>query len=105
MSRYDISGSEGEYQPDSDNKVLRNFPGITDPVEMSIAETELLEDLYLKVFDNFPLELTFQTLCQWHRSWLGNVYDWAGQPRTVDMSKPDIWFASSVQIPELAETF
>ncbi|WP_289102833.1 hypothetical protein [uncultured Marinobacter sp.] len=63
MSRYDITGSEGEYQPGSDNKVLRNLPGITDPEEMNIAETDLLEELYLQVFDNFPEELTFETLC------------------------------------------
>lgn len=105
MSRYDITGSEGEYQPGSDNKVLRNLPGITDPEEMNIAETDLLEDLYLQVFDNFPEELTFETLCQWHRAWLGNVYSWAGQSRTVDMSKPNIRFASPVQIPKLAEEF
>jgi len=105
MSRYDITGSEGEYQPGSDNKVLRNLPGITDPEEMNIAETDLLEELYLQVFDNFPEELTFETLCQWHRAWLGNVYSWAGQSRTVDMSKPNIRFASPVQIPTLAEEF
>lgn len=73
MSRYDITGSEGEYQPGSDNKVLRNLPGITDPQEMNIAETDLLEDLCLQVFDHFPEELTFETLCQWHRAWLGNM--------------------------------
>ena len=105
MSRYDITGSEGEYQAGSNNKVLRNLPGITDPEEMNIAETDLLEELYLQVFDNFPEELTFETLCQWHRAWLGNVYSWAGQSRTVDMSKPNIRFASPVQIPKLAETF
>jgi len=105
MSRYDITGSEGEYQPGSDNKVLRNLPGITDPEEMNIAETDLLEDLYLQVFDHFPEELTFETLGQWHRVWLGNVYSWAGQSRTVDMSKPNIRFASPVQIPKLAEQF
>jgi cell filamentation protein len=45
MSRYDISSSEGEYQPGSDRKVLRNLPEIKDPAEMNIAETDLLEDL------------------------------------------------------------
>ena len=105
MSRYDIFSSEGEYQPGSDRKVLQNLPGITDPEEMSIAETDLLADLYIQVFDNFPEKLTFQTLCQWHRTWLGNVYKWAGESRTVDMSKPNIRFASPVQIPKLAEKF
>jgi len=105
MKRYDVSSSEGECQPGSDNRVLRNLLGLTDPAEMSIAETELLEDLYIQVFDDYPDELTFQTLEQWHRAWLGNVYDWAGQHRTVDMSKPNIRFASPLQITKLAEKF
>jgi cell filamentation protein len=105
MKRYDVSSSEGECQPGSDNRVLRNLLGLTDPAEMSIAETELLEDLYIQVFDDYPDELTFQRLEQWHRAWLGNVYDWAGQHRTVDMSKPNIRFASPLQITKLAEKF
>lgn len=105
MSRYDITSSEGEHQPGSGNKLLRNLPGITDPEEMNRVETELLKELYLRVFNSFPEELSFKTLCQWHRVWLGNIYSWAGQTRTVDMSKPNIRFASPVQIPRLAQTF
>lgn len=105
MSRYTVSGSEGEHQPGSEDRVLVNLVEITDPTEMNIAETELLEDLYIQVFGAFPETLTFQTICQWHRIWLGNVYRWAGQYRTVDMSKPNIRFASPIQIQKLAKEF
>lgn len=105
MARYDVTGSEGEYQPGSYEKLLLNLPGITDPQEMNVVETDLLKDLYIQIFDNFPEELTFQKLCHWHGAWLGNVYSWAGQTRTVDMSKPNIRFASPRQIPKLAEEF
>ncbi|WP_434984534.1 Fic/DOC family protein [Vreelandella zhaodongensis] len=105
MNRYTVSGSEGEHQPGSENRVLGNLVGITDPAEMNIAETELLEALYMQVFDDFPETLAFQTICQWHRIWLGNVYRWAGQYRTVDMSKPNIRFASPIQIQKLAQEF
>lgn len=105
MSRYDVTGDEGEYQPGSHNKVLRNLADITDSADINIAETELLEDLYMHIFDDFPEELTFKTLCQWHQTWLGNVYSWAGEYRTVDMAKPDILFASPLQITKLAEKF
>lgn len=105
MSRYDITSSEGEYQPGSGNKLLRNLPGITDPEEMNRVETDLLKELYLQVFNSFPEELNFETICQWHRVWLGNIYSWAGQTRTVDMSKPNIRFASPVQIPRLTQVF
>ncbi|MGQ7286377.1 Fic/DOC family protein [Vreelandella venusta] len=105
MGRYTVSGSEGEHQPGSEDRVLVNLVEITDPTEMNVAETELLEDLYIQVFDDFPETLTFQTICQWHRTWLGNVYCWAGQYRTVDMSKPNIRFASPIQIQKLAQEF
>lgn len=105
MGRYDISGSEGEYQAGSNNQVLSNQLGIVNPVEMNIAETQLLDKLYTHVFDNFPAALTFQTLIFWHRAWLGNIYSWAGQFRSVDMSKPNIRFASPKQLERLAVSF
>ncbi|MDN7131067.1 Fic family protein [Halomonas sp. MC140] len=105
MNRYVVSGSEAEHQSGSENSVLENLIDITDSSEMNIAETELLEALYIQVFDDFPKTLTFQTICQWHRAWLGNVYRWAGQYRTVDMSKPNIRFASPIQIQRLTKAF
>jgi len=105
MSRYDVSGSESEYQPGSENKVLENLARITDPTDMNVAETELLEALYIQVFDSFPDMMDFQKICQWHRAWLGNVYRWAGQYRTVDMSKPNMRFASPMQIHRLITAF
>lgn len=105
MNRYSISGSEGEHQPNSNAQVLQNLLGITDLAEMNKVEARLLKELYFYVFDHFPAELTSQLLCKWHYIWLGNVYDWAGQYRTVDMSKPNIRFASPMQIPRLITDF
>lgn len=105
MSRYNISGSEGEYQQGSDERVLRNLAGIVDPIDMNIAEAELLEALYMQVFEDFPERLAFQTISKWHHAWLGNLYSWAGQFRTVDMSKLDISFASPLQLERLSENF
>jgi cell filamentation protein len=105
MSRYDVTGDEGEYEAGSNGQVLKNKAGINTSEEMNLTETDLLEDLYLHVFNDFPQALNIATLYQWHRIWLGNVYSWAGQIRTVDMSKPDIHFASPLQIAKLAERF
>ena len=33
--------------------------------------------------------ITSDNLCEWHRRWLGNVYEWAGQYRSVNMGKAD----------------
>ena len=49
--------------------------------------------------------LTVSDLKKWHRMWLGNVYGWAGEERSVNMSKPGFTFAASVQIPQLLAGF
>jgi len=103
MSRYNASGSEGEYQQGSGNLVLKNLIGINCPEDMKAAETELLEALYLQVFADFPANISFQVICRWHYNWLGNIYSWAGQVRAVNMAKPDIDFAAPPHIPRLIE--
>ena len=45
MSNRYATGAEGEFQPGSDGKVLRNALGITDPLEMDEAEFALLHTL------------------------------------------------------------
>ena len=41
--RYDVSGLvEAQYEPGSDDKVLRNLLGIKDPMEMDRAEANAL---------------------------------------------------------------
>ena len=50
MSRYSTSGIEGQYEPGSDEQVLENLLGITDPEEMDEIELELLDQLYESVF-------------------------------------------------------
>jgi cell filamentation protein len=45
--------------------------------------------------------ITVAELSEWHRKWLGNIYEWAGQERSVNMSKGDFHFATVAQIPRL----
>jgi len=105
--RYTGSDSETEAEPGSDGNVLRNKLGITEPEEMDELEVVLLEKLYqLVLIDDFPdRALTVADLQRWHRQWLGNVYAWAGQLRSVNLGKADIKFAAAVQIPRLLEEF
>lgn len=103
-NRYETHGSpEGQYQPDSNNQVLLNKLAITDVDEMNMVELELLEQLYEKVLAEVAEEqiITVADLMEWHRSWLGNVYDWAGRERSVNMGKGDFHFAACAQIPRL----
>ena len=107
MSKYATSGSQATYQPDSNNQVLSNKLGIITPEEMDDIELTLLAKLYEWVLlDNLPTsEITVAHLKEWHKIWLGNVYDWAGAERSVNMSKGDFHFAVAPQIPKLLSTF
>nr|WP_228462324.1 Fic family protein [Alloalcanivorax marinus] len=44
-----------------------------------------------------------EDIIAWHREWLGGIYAWAGQYRTVNMSKNGFPFAAAAQLPRLAE--
>ncbi len=103
MSRYSVTGVQGEYEPASNGQVLVNKLGVTDSDEMDIIELELLQELYEYIFErNFPGEtLTSQLIKTWHFKWLGNVYDWAGEERSVNISKQGFSFAVATQIPKL----
>ncbi|HHQ6627623.1 TPA: Fic/DOC family protein [Serratia fonticola] len=107
MNRYHVSGSEGQYEKDSDEQVLANKLGIADPDEIDDAELVLLEQLYRSVFEeHFPLgQLTVGMLKNWHHRWLGNIYEWAGQERTVNISKGGFMFAPCAQLPKLLNEF
>lgn len=105
--RYRASGREAEYQAGSDDRVLRNRLGIAAPDEMDEVEMFLLEKLYEQLFgDAFPdRRLTVSDLKDWHYRWLGNVYDWAGEERSVNLAKDDFHFAAAAQIPRLLGGF
>ncbi len=100
MSRYDVDTVETQYQPGSNDQVLLNKLNIADVSEISHVEAILLVKLYEKVFSaNEPaLSLSFQTVIDWHRQWLGNVYPWAGRIRNVRMWKSDFEFTAPLQI-------
>lgn len=101
MSRYDVDTVETQYQPGSNDTVLLNNLGITDPNEMDDAETLLLLKLYEEVFSqqqNQANAFTFAHIIKWHRQWLGNVYQWAGKIRSVRMWKGDFEFTAPLQL-------
>ena len=90
--RYHVAGSQGAWQPGSGERVLLNRLGITQPDQMDEAELELLWQLYEHVLgEGFPARrLHVADLKEWHRLWLGNVYDWAGQERSVNNGRIQI---------------
>jgi len=107
VSKYKVGGSQGLYQPDSNDLVLANKLGLTVLEEMNEAELFLLEKLYEEVLLKHFSSQLIQVLDikTWHRKWLGNIYDWAGEERSVNMSKGDFHFSAAAQIPRLLKEF
>ena len=105
--RYAVYGAQGEFQPGSHDLVLVNKLGIQSVEDMNELELALLQQLYEEVLIKHPLDraLTVEDLKTWHRRWLGNVFAWAGQERSVNMGKDGFMFAASAQIPRLLAEF
>lgn len=101
-NRYDTTGNpEGQYQPGSNDTVLVNKLSITDSQEMDDIELDLLDQLYEAVLADVEVDqvITVADIFDWHRKWLGNVYEWAGRERSVNMGKGEFHFAAAQQIP------
>ncbi|WP_027477803.1 Fic/DOC family protein [Curvibacter gracilis] len=107
MSRYAPHAAEDEAQPGSGGLVLRNLAGITAVEDMDDLELALLAQLYENVLvEELPdRALSVADIKHWHRRWLGNVYEWAGQERSVNMGKGGFNFAAAAQIPRLLAGF
>lgn len=106
--RYDTHASpEGQYQPGSNDTVLANKLDIVDPEEMDEIELGLLDELANALVEEIEVDQQLHSadLCEWHRRWLGNVFTWAGQYRSVNMSKGDFQFAAAHLVPQLMAKF
>lgn len=106
-NRYQTTGAEGEFEPGSNGQVLRNLVGISSSDDMDELELRLLGELYDEVLlQNLPdRALTVADLKYWHRLWLGNVYVWAGQERSVNLGKDGFQFATAGLLPGLLVDF
>jgi len=107
-NRYDTTGNpEAQHEPGSNELVLQNKLGITDSQEMENVEFDHLIHFQVELFNEVAIDqqLTINDLCDWHRRWLGQVYEWAGNYRTVTMSKDGFPFAAVPQLPTLMKKF
>lgn len=83
------TGAEAGSQPGSRGRVLRNKPGIQRKREMDRAEFEALVGAQSGFLGQVTTETQFtaEMLCLMHCTWLGELYEWAWQYRTVEMEK------------------
>ena len=103
MSRYQREqGIEGEFEPGSHKRVLRNKRGIVRKRDIDVAEYEALVLAQEKQYQTITAETQFtpQLLCAIHRDWLGDIYEWAGIYRTVEMSKEGFTWPPAYLVPQ-----
>lgn len=105
--KYDASSSEAEYQPGSNDAVLRNLLGIAAAAKMDKVERCELKRAITALGHQYDREhrFTASDISAMHALWLGGIYEWAGRYRQVNVSKGDFLFAAAGRIPELMERF
>lgn len=83
--------------------MLKNRLGINSKQDMDEAEGEALEramDQLVRMYDEAH-RFTPEDICECHRIWLGQIYEWAGRYRQVNVSKDDFPFAAAARVPSL----
>jgi len=106
--KYNVSGLvEGQFEPGSGKRVLRNLIGVKGKREMDKVEgSELLRTFkrFISVYDENHRFGT-ANICNMHKEWLGGIYDWAGRYRQVNLTKGGFTFAAAHLIPALMIDF
>ena len=101
-SRYRDTGIEGEWQPGSRKRVLRNLKEIRLKTEMDRQEADALlvaEERYFGIITDETV-FTTELIGQMHQDWLGEIYEWAGRYRTVEMQKGNFRWPPAFRVPQ-----
>ena len=96
VGRYERGApGEEEFEPDSNRKVLRNSLGLTSPRDVDSMEAALLAVAQARSYVQIETDtrITVDLIRSLHRSWLGSLYEFAGEIRTVDLAKDTVRFA------------
>ncbi len=103
VSRYDPSGVQAEFEPGSRGRVLRNLLGIKRVGDINEAESQALLLAQAQATEQYgdDQEFTAKDVCDLHRLWLGPIYPWAGEYRTVNIGKSGFQFAHAPLIQGL----
>jgi cell filamentation protein len=103
--KYEAAGVEAEFEPGSRRRVLRNLLGLTRVRDIQAAESEALEIAQEAALDRFDSHhrFTAEDVGALHRLWLGPIYRWAGEYRSVNISKGGFQFAHAPLIPRLMD--
>ena len=102
-TRYQAAGRETEFEPESGRRVLRNLLGIVRVRDMAEAESQALEIVQEAALERYGANHRFSArdIRELHRLWLGAIYPWAGEYRTINIGKGGFQFAHAPLIPRL----
>ena len=89
MSRYE-AGNDPYLIPGTE--VLKNKLGISDAFALQVAEEDAAFRAAIEIQLSAP-PFTFRQLCDLHHKLFSEVYEWAGQTRSIPMSKGSSRFA------------
>jgi cell filamentation protein len=106
--RYNTSAlPEAQGEPGSRGRVLRNKLGIRSKREMDEVETIALKVATDKLGGMYDKDHRFNAadIREMHKTWLGAIYEWAGEYRQVNVSKDGFHFAAALHIPKLMADF
>lgn len=83
---------------------LTNKLGITDSLELAREEERISKKKAVELFESGVLDTleagTFSTLAEIHRRLFGEIYDFAGEIRTVNLAKGNFRFAPVLYLRE-----
>lgn len=98
---------EAQFEPGSQGRVLKNLIGITSKREMDEAEAREQLRALRECMTIYAAHHRFPAadICNIHRLWLGNIYEWAGNYRQVNVSKSGFLFAAANHVPRLMAEF
>lgn len=95
--KYNVSGNIESQYMDAAQLVLRNRPGIQELHTLQVREEEALAAAYETILAEARTDtpITCEFICHVHFRIFGELYEWAGRWRTVQISKPGaIWPAA-----------
>jgi cell filamentation protein len=100
--RFNMAGEWEEYfYPDTN--VLRNKFDVRDPTKLENLERDTSRYFGSLLRENpIPGAYDINHLSAIHKVLFGKVYDWAGEPRRVNMTKGHTLFALTDEIPDMA---
>ncbi len=106
--RYKATGVEAGHEAGARGKVPENLIGIKRQAELDRVENIALKqagDIFFRKLVREDKRFTAKDICNMHKVWLGNIYEWAGKYRSVDLTKGNFRFAHAKHISKLMDDF